>query len=286
MECQRLRTETWAKTANRKCRAAALSGHCWRDLCKAPVNENFQQLKTSPLSYATWRAQAQYSLIKRGGKQRQQASRLMMPCQHSGWFHRVFYFFHTLAPMTRLQAKYNQCHGKPDVITAHSEAGKKKKQSKKKKKNKGPFFKNLSIHSSKAGRGVSSFYAIGKRKWHIQGKQWRQRVKDAGWQLRQLITLEKPERQQRMKVISDSRLGYRLVPMPLVAWGKISKRWLNLDSLSKEQQQLYKSALGEETVVIHIVIASEHNQQMVDSSPACAGHITKRRKLSSEDDID
>ena len=140
-------------------------------------------------------------------------------------------------------------------------SGEKKKQSKKKKKNKGPFFKNLSIHSSKAGRGVSSFYAIGKRKWHIQGKQWRQRVKDAGWQLRQLITLEKPARQQRMEAISDSRLGHHLVSMPLVAWEKIQKRWLNLDSLSKEQQQLYRSMLDEETVVIHIVVASEREKK-------------------------
>ena len=89
-----------------------------------------------------------------------------------------------------------------------------------------------------------------------------------------------------MKAISDSRLGYRLAPMPLEAWGNISKRRLNLDSQSKEQQQLYRSALGEETVVIHIVIVSEHNQQMVDSSPACAGHNNERRKLPSEDNID
>ena len=74
--------------------------------------------------------------------------------------------------------------------------------------------------------------------------------------------------------------------MPLVAWEKIQKRWLNSDSQSKEQQQLYRSALGEETVVIHIVIVSEHNQQMADSNPACAGHITKRRKLSSKDNLD
>ena len=154
-----------------------------------------------------------------------------------------------------------------------------KKKARRRRRRKSLCFIYLSIHSFKAGHGISSFYAIGKREWHVQGNQWRQRVKDAGWQLRQLITLEKPERQQRMKAVSDSRLGYRLVPMPLVAWGKISKRWLNLDSLSKEQQQLYKSALGEETVVIHIVIASEHNHQIFDSSPACTGHITKRRNI-------
>ena len=110
---------TWAKTANRKCRAAALSGNCWRDLCKAPVNENSRQLKTSSLSHATWHAQAQYNLMKREAKQRQQASSQMVACQRSGWLHHVF--FHMLAPLSWLQVKYNQCHTKLDVITIHNE---------------------------------------------------------------------------------------------------------------------------------------------------------------------
>ena len=35
---QKVRTETWAKTADRKCRAAALSGRCWINFCKATTN--------------------------------------------------------------------------------------------------------------------------------------------------------------------------------------------------------------------------------------------------------
>ena len=282
MECQRLRTETWAKTANRKRRAAALSGHCWKDLCKAPVNESSRQLKTSPLSHATWRVQAQCNLMKREAKQRQQIA--VRWCHVNVPADSIIYIF--FSHTGSFESTTDQAQSESHKAWRDNRTQWRKKKARRRPRRKSLCFIYLSIHSFKAGHGISSFYAIGKRKWHVQGNQWRQRVKDAGWQLRQLITLEKPERQQRMKVISDSRLGYRLVPMPLVAWGKISKRWLNLDSLSKEQQQLYKSALGEETVVIHIVIASEHNQQMVDSSPACAGHITKRRKLSSEDDID
>ena len=141
VECQRLRTETWAKTANRKCRAAALSGHCWRDLCKAPVNENSRQLKTSSLSHATWHAQAQYNLMKREAKQRQQASSQMVACQRSGWLHHVF--FHMLAPLSWLQVKYNQCHTKLDVITVHNKE--KKSDNNNKTKKKGPLF-YISFH--------------------------------------------------------------------------------------------------------------------------------------------
>ena len=143
------------------------------------------------------------------------------------------FFFHTPAPLSWLQTKHNQSHTKLDMITVHNEEKKKQQQQEDEEEKTFVFF-NLSIHSFKAGRGISSFYAIGKRKWHVQGKQWRQWVKDAEWQLRQPITLEKPERRQRMKDISDSRLGYCLVPMPLVAWRKISKRWLHFDSQSKD----------------------------------------------------
>ena len=145
----------------------------------------------------------------------------------------IIFFFHTLAPLSWLQTKHNQSHTKLDMITVRNEEKKKQQQQEHEEEKTFVFF-NLSIHSFTVGRGINSFYATRKRKCHIQGRQWRKRVKDAEWQLRQSITLEKPERQQRMKVISDSRLGYCLVPMPLVAWRKISKRRLNFDSQSKE----------------------------------------------------
>ena len=100
-------TETWATITGRRCRAAALSGHCWRDLCNAQINENVQQLKASSLSRATCCTQTRCNLIKREQEQGRQASRLMMPCRYSSWLHRTFFFPHTLAPTSRLQAKHS-----------------------------------------------------------------------------------------------------------------------------------------------------------------------------------
>ena len=76
----------------------------------------------------------------------------------------IYIYFHTPAPLSQLQAEHNQSHTKLDMITVHNEE--KKSNNNKKTKKKGPllFLKNLSIRSFKAGRGISSFYAIEKKK--------------------------------------------------------------------------------------------------------------------------
>ena len=101
-----------------------------------------------------------------------------------------------------------------------------------KKKRKEPL-----IYPSETSCRINYFSTSRRRRRYVQEKQWWQRIKDARRKLCQLITLQKPERKQRMKAISGSRVDYRLAWMPLNAcYGLKERHWRANESWIQNRQ--------------------------------------------------
>ena len=242
MPQSKVRTETWAKIMNRRCRAAVLSGHCRRYLCKAAATATKKKWRKAVNS----RGQAHPPICSRtnGIKAKKEEKRVKQK-RRAGRQEPKTRLMINVSPASRLQTKHNQHHEKLDVLATHS--GWEKKESRRtdsfyatRRRNIYGTYRRSSDDSESKTPGGSSVRSLpcrnlkGSNEWKpsvargwtvvlhrmslaacygLGERHWRA---DESWiQNRQYITTRQKNRQQRIISIHKQRQWEQRSPLSL-----------------------------------------------------------------------